>query len=327
MLDLEVLNRLKQEWKFEFRQHNRTIASIDCTVHNNDQSVDVAERKQAQAHLCLDLAFLPSNRLVRGVLQNVCNHVCVRDHYSFLRGGSLSAFVQSRLASREGSYRQARRSAGVAQICRLAGTLTLGPFEGFKFRCLFAFTDEVVDGNESLLSPLLSRAFEDEDLVVWYLACPRRLERRLQKRQAREHHGGARGADLMFELRGRVGRTGRRHNAGQSVDGVGERHVVNLRRQGRGKAEDGKSSRRPSCFSVYTYGVYRVHDHNLVPWGSHIRLPSRSFRDGPGEKADALLDLGCRVRLPRETTGVGVMALAKRSAAIFLGIHELFKGD
>lgn len=105
--------------------------------------------------------------------------------------------------------------------------MALNPFQGLQCRQGLALFDQIINGGERSRFGV-ARHGHDEDAVIWQVDCPGSFESGVEEGKAGEKGFGAGSPELMLDLGGRVGGTGRGNYAGKAVDSVSEREVVDL---------------------------------------------------------------------------------------------------
>lgn len=123
------------------------------------------------------------------------------------------------------TYGQARSAAGVAEKGSLARALALCPPERRQFRQRLALDDQIIHRLIGRIA-LDARQRQEEDALLGNAHLGGGPARRVEQRDAGEEGDGARAPQLVSELLGRVGSAGGGDDAGQAVDGVRQRDVV-----------------------------------------------------------------------------------------------------
>ena len=125
------------------------------------------------------------------------------------------------------TYREARSTTRVAEICRLPRTLSLAPAEGLQVGTRTAQLNQVLESLEAGLL-MVVRKIKNKDLVFRNPSTLCGGEGRLQDRHTCEQSLGPRGFKLMFQFTRRVCDVGRCCDTIETVDCEECRDIVNL---------------------------------------------------------------------------------------------------
>lgn len=325
--DLEALDGGEEGGELEAGQDDDLLATVGAQMGDGDEAVDVAEGEDADSRLGRGVALEGAGVLVEGhFLNDVGDYIVVRDHDGFLRVEWLDSqdqLTNADIRAGKSTHRQARCSAGVAEVGYLARALAGHPLEGGQLRQRLALLYQVINRLEGCLVVRAGHG-EEEDALVGDPRRLGRLEGILQQGHAGEEDLGARGLELVLQLDGGVGGAGRCDDAIESVDGVGEGDVVNLYFYHQTKLSTrGEKKRRRGP----AHRVHRVEADDLVPLCPLARVEVELLAQRAGEMVLAHDDLCGRVRLARDTAGVGVPRLSNGGSAVFLIRHEFPDGD
>lgn len=85
LVNLVILNGTQKDLQLKLWKHNYPISSPRAGVAHGHESVDVTKRQKTRDILCFDTIPRPAHGFKCRILEDVCYHVIMRDHNSFLR--------------------------------------------------------------------------------------------------------------------------------------------------------------------------------------------------------------------------------------------------